>query len=234
MVQRVVKASTGQTSMATASAVDGLVSQLNLDDIGELEPDIQDMIRAGASRLSDPERELLFLRLVKHFHRKESEKDARQSFWSKIRAQLDALFKEVQTFVRAEKAPTKYTTPDLGQGERSEIWQQRMSRVLQSWRRGKRVDVTQRMADDGSFTLYFDDFGDFATPVTFAVRATRRGEIYSVEFQAGRGEIERIVGHTAREQLKLFFKVVRAEDRGHKESFDRFARRLKRASARAR
>ncbi len=230
MARRVVRASTGQANAAvvSASAVEGLVSQLDLDDIGELEPDVQDMIRTGAQKLDDNQREELFYRLATYFRAKESEQQARKTLWKKLKSQLDSLFKQVQIFVRSEKRPTKYTTPPLGRGERSDLWQQRMSRIVQSWRRGKRVDVTNRLTDDGALTLYFDDFGDFATPVTFAVRVSKRGELYSVDFQPGQGEIDRLVGASGREQLRLFFQSLLQDDRGQRAVFHRFVRRMNR------
>ena len=165
------------------------------------------------------------------FQAKESEQEARRNLWQKVKGQLDKYFRQIQTFVRNEKAPTKFTAPALGKGERSDIWMQRMSRIVQSWKRGKRVDVVDRVTDDGALTLYFDDFGDFNTPVTFAVRVSRRGELYSVDFEPGKGEIDRVVGGTGRDQLRLFFHAVLHDDRGHKDVFQRFVRRMNRARA---
>ena len=231
MSRRVVKASTGNAAPAvSATALDGMISQLDLDDVGSLEPETQDMVRAGSQRLDHAQREELFYRLAAYFQGKEHENEARATVWKRVKNQLEGFYKQIQTFVRSEKQPTKFTTPALGRGERADIWMQRMSRILQSWRRGKRVDVIDRLTDDGAFTLYFDDYGDFQSPVTFAVRVTKQGELYSVDFEPGNGEVDRLVGGTGREQLRLFFHAVASDDRGHKDVFHRFVRRMNRAT----
>lgn len=233
MVRRVVKANTGQQAPAVSqSALEALTGQMDQDDVGELEPEFQDLLKGGLERLDQRQRERLFYRLSAFFASKEARDDQKKTIWNKLKAQFDMLFQSVQVFVRGEKAPTRYTMPPLGQGERLDLWQKRMSRVVQSWRRGKRVDVTERSTDDGAFTLYFDDFGDFETPVTFAVRATKDGVLFSVDFQPGQGEIERLLGDSAREQLRLFFMAVLQNDRGYERPFKRFVRRMNRGAPR--
>lgn len=230
MVKRVVKASTGAVNMVANSAIDGMVANLSVDDIGDLEPEFQDMVRAGPQKLDDSQKELLFYRLVDFFQAKESKDEQRKSLWQKVRASWDQLLKDVQYFVRGDKKPTQFTTPPLGQGERLDLFSQRMARILQSWRRGKRVDVMDRMTDDGALTLYFDDFGDFGVPVTFAVRVAQRGgALYSVDFQPGQGELERLLGDAARAQLRQFFQLLLTDPRGHDKLFHRFVRRMNRA-----
>jgi hypothetical protein len=232
MVRRVVKPSTGQAAAPSAAnaALDGMVAAMDTDDVGELEPEFQEMVKGGTIKLDERDRERLFFRLTNYFASKEAKEDQKRTLWAKVRSQLDQLFKSV-TFVRNEKAPTRYTTPALGQGERLDLWQQRMSRIVQSWRRGKRVDVTERLTDNGDFTLYFDDYGTFDRPITFAVRASKRGELYSVDFQPGQGELEKLLGESAREQLRLFFHAVLNDHRGHEKPFKRFIRRMNRANA---
>jgi hypothetical protein len=233
MVQRVDKASTGNSAGVSKEALEGLCAQLDKDDVSRLEPEYQDLIKAGLQRLDQQDRARLFIRLAEFVAAKQAKDDHNRSLWAKLRSQFESLFGAVQTFVRAEKRPTRFTTPPLGQGERLDLWQRRMSRVVQSWRRGKRVDVTERLTDDGAFTLYFDDFGDFETPITFAVRATKGGAIFSVDFQPGQGEVERVLGDSAREQLRLFFHAVLQNDRGHEKAFKRFVRRMNRGVVRA-
>ena len=230
MVRRVVKASTGQaSSLGSNAALEGLAAQMDQDDVGELEPEFQELLKGGLFKLDQQQRERLLFRLTDYFAAKEAKEDEKKTIWAKVKSQLDSLFGAVQIFIRFDKRPTRFTMPPLGQGERLDFWQKKMSRIVQSWRRGKRVDVTQRLTDDGSFTLYFDDFGDFQTPVTFAVRASKQGALYSVDFQPGQGEVERLLGDSAREQLRLFFHAVLQNDRGHEKAFKRFVRRMNRA-----
>lgn len=103
-----------------------------------------------------------------------------------------------------------------------------MSKIAQSWRRGKRVDLTRRLTDDGVLTLYFYDFSELDAPLTFACRVAGDGRLFSVDYQPGQGELERYVGQHGREQLKAFFNLLIEKDRGQKALLQRFRKRLSR------
>lgn len=228
MVRRVGKGHSGGVSVGENDE-EQLVLSLSLDEFGKLEPEMQDLLRAGVQNLSPKQRDELNKQIFERLRSQEAAEERRFGLWRKVRTQFEMLFSQVQTFVRGEKAPTRYTIPPLGQGENLEIWLRKMSKIAQSWRRGKRVDLTRRMTDDGVLTLYFDDFSELDTPLTFACRITREGDLKSVDYQPGQGELERHVGAHGREQLRAFFDLLIEKDRGQKPLLQRFARRLERS-----
>jgi hypothetical protein len=234
MVRRVK--SEGVAYRATKNHVDdeALYYGLSPDHVGNLEPEIQDLLRSDVRLLTTQQRLDLNLKINHYLLQKQAQEDRQRSFWNQVRGYFDLLYSGVQSFIRAEKAPTKFSMPPLGQGENLDLWRQRMSRVLQSWRRGRRVDVTQRLTDDGALTVYFDDYGELDDVVTFATRVTRNGRISSIEYVPGQGEVERMVGDQGRQQLKVFFEMLKEHDRGQKSLFRRFLRRMARAPRPAR
>jgi hypothetical protein len=228
MVRRVEQQQQRAEGKQQRSHIDDLIAQLAQEDFAQLPAEAQALIRQGVSNLRTSERQVLSEHLLKYWAQKRARDERGRSLWARFRAQIEGLFGQVQTFVVAEKAPTKFSTPDLGQGENLELWRQRMLRIIGSWRKGRRVDVTRRLSDDGALTLYFDDFGDLDKPETFAARISKRGELFSVEYRPGKGEIERVVGDQGRQQLRAFFQLLSEHDRGQRPLFDRFVRRLDR------
>ena len=226
MVRRVGKDSPGVA--VTEGKNEELVLQLSLDEFGKLEPELQDLLRAGIQQLTPKQREDVNRKVFERLKSQEASAERRATLWQKMRLQFEMLFTQVQTFVRGDRAPTRYTIPPLGQGENLELWLRKMSKIAQSWRRGKRVDLTRRMTDDGVLTLYFDDFSELDSAVTFACRISRDGKLFSVDYQPGQGELERHVGAHGRQQLKAFFDLLLERDRGQGPLLRRFTNRLDR------